>query len=204
MLDARRADVVVKAVTLLLQLVGLVGRDRAHVADDVGDQVAFGVAAGGLDPDLHAGHVELVLGDAHHRFAIHVRADGNGVEGVVVLARLVRLDDALDGVGRHPQLVADADDDLLHAAFGHVGGRDRDHKDGGVGRQQRLVSVVDDAALRRDDRLTQPVGGRPIGVRLAIDDLEPPELGGQQSEKEKDQASEEPRRRAGAAFRRAE
>jgi hypothetical protein len=86
----------------LLILVGIVGGNRTHVADDLGDQRALGIAPGRLDADLHAGHVELVLGQAHDRVAVDVRADGDRVEGVVVLARLAGVDDFLDVLRRHP------------------------------------------------------------------------------------------------------
>ena len=153
LLDARRANVVVEAVALLLELIGIVGRDRAHVADDVRDQRAVGIAPRRLDADLHAGHVELVLGQAHDGIAVDVRGHRDRVERVVVLARLARVDDALDVVGRHAQLVGHADHDLGHAPFGHVGRGDRDHEDRRVGRQERFVAVVDHSALGRDDCL---------------------------------------------------
>ena len=161
--------------------------------------VALVIAACRLDADLHARHVQRVFGDAHDRVAIDVVGDRDRVVGVVVLERFVGVDDALQVVRHDAQLVGDADDDLLHATLRHVGGRDRDDEDGRVGGEQRPVAVVDHPALGWDDRLAQPVARRTVGVQLAVDDLQAPELGGQDAEEEEDQEAEEPGRRPRAA-----
>ena len=199
--DAGRADLVVDRVAVLLDLLLVLGgredgrRDRAEVAEDVGQQAAIGVLARGLDGDLDAGQVRQVLLDQQRVLARHVRLDGDGIEGVPLGLPL------FDGLPhlwhRHADELAEARVGLRLLGGLEVGRDDRDDEDRRVGRGNRALTVVDDAARGRD--LTDPdtvvVGA--LSKLWPFDDLKSPELGGEQREGDEDCGAEEMRRQPG-------
>ena len=169
---------VVREVTLSLQAIELIRRDRARVAKDLRQERSRRVLPPGLDDDLDAGQVKSRFRDQVGRFLRDVLGNPDEIEtrAGIAVDRCIDIGSGRAGQAREPR------DDVIAAVLWQIRRPDLDGERRHVRHQLQAVSIVDEATRRRDRLDNGPVAQRQRRIVADAHDLHVEQSSGQRTE----------------------